>query len=246
MKIQNGTEQPRKTQPEFLVLTVLLFLVFVFGAGWVLFAPKQTFSEDENRALQPAPELSAKSLLDGSFMEDAAAFAGDHFPARRELISLYTTAQFASGKRDVGSNYAASPADGGVYFGSNGHLYEVLLPDKSDTFTQNAQALCNFAEAVDVPVYLLAALPAARSSRRACRSLRRTTASGTNCRSSRIWPATALWWWTRSTRSAVCTVISISKRTITGTPSALTRRISRCAAPWAWRPLRLTITISAP
>lgn len=157
MKIQNGTEQPRKTQPEFLVLTVLLFLVFVFGAGWVLFAPKQTFSEDENRALQPAPELSGESLLDGSFMEDAAAFAGDHFPARRELISLYTTAQFASGKRDVGSNYAASPADGGVYFGSNGHLYEVLLPDKSSTFTQNAQALCNFAEAVDVPVYLLAA-----------------------------------------------------------------------------------------
>ena len=36
-------------------------------------------------------------------------------------------------------------------------MYEVLLPDKSDTFTQNAQALCNFAEAVDVPVYLLAA-----------------------------------------------------------------------------------------
>ena len=157
MKIQNGTEQPRKTQPEFLVLTVLLFLVFVFGAGWVLFAPKQTFSEDENRALQPAPELSAESLLDGSFMEDAAAFAGDHFPARRELISLYTTAQFASGKRDVGSNYAASPADGGVYFGSNGHLYEVLLPDKSDTFTQMAQARRNLAEAVDVPVYLLAA-----------------------------------------------------------------------------------------
>ena len=51
MKIQNGTQQPRKTQPEFLVLTVLLFLVFVFGAGWVLFAPKQTFSEDENLSL---------------------------------------------------------------------------------------------------------------------------------------------------------------------------------------------------
>ena len=80
MKIQNGTEQPRKTQPEFLVLTVLLFLVFVFGAGWVLFAREAgLFPKTRNRALQPAPELSAKSLLDGSFMEDAAAFAGESF-----------------------------------------------------------------------------------------------------------------------------------------------------------------------
>ena len=79
MKIQNGTEQPRKTQPEFLVLTVLLFLVFVFGAGWVLFAPKQTFSEDENRALQPAPELQRQKFAGRLLHGGCRCFCGRPF-----------------------------------------------------------------------------------------------------------------------------------------------------------------------
>ena len=157
MKIQNVKEQWKKCEPEYAVLTVLLLLCFAFGAAWILFAPKEDFSEDENRALEPAPKLSAANVLDGSFMESVEAYVGDHCPLRKEFISLYTASQFAMGKRDVGGNYSAAPAEGGVYFGGEGHLYEVLLPERTGTFEQNAQALANFAEAVDVPVYLLPA-----------------------------------------------------------------------------------------
>lgn len=157
MKIQKVKEEWKKCEPEFAVLTVVLLLFLVIGCAWILFAPKEDFSEDENRALEPTPKLSVSSLLDGTFMDSVEAYVGDHFPMRKQFISLYTTAQYAMGKRDVGGSYTAQPAEGGVYFGKEGHLYEVLLPDRTGTFEQNAQALVNFAKAVDVPVYLLAA-----------------------------------------------------------------------------------------
>ena len=157
MKIQKVKEEWKKCEPEFAVLTVVLLLFLVIGCAWILFAPKEDFSEDENRALEPTPKLSVSSLLDGTFMDSVEAYVGDHFPMRKQFISLYTTAQYAMGKRDVGGNYTAQPAEGGVYFGKEGHLYEVLLPDRTGTFEENAQALVNFAKAVDVPVYLLAA-----------------------------------------------------------------------------------------
>ena len=153
-KIRRGL---RRCQPEYVFVTALLLAFFLAGAGYLIFAPKQDFSEDENRALQAAPELSAEDLLDGSFMDDAEAYVGDHFMLRKEFISLYNAFQYGIGRRDVGSNYSVSPAEGGVYFGREGHLYEVLLPDRTGTFARNAQALAGFAEAVDVPVYLLAA-----------------------------------------------------------------------------------------
>lgn len=157
MKIQKVKEEWKKCEPEFAVLTVVLLLFLVIGCAWILFAPKEDFSEDENRALEPTPKLSVSSLLDGTFMDSVEAYVGDHFPMRKQFISLYTTAQYAMSKRDVGGNYTAQPAEGGVYFGKEGHLYEVLLPDRTGTFEENAQALVNFAKAVDVPVYLLAA-----------------------------------------------------------------------------------------
>ncbi len=157
MKIRNVKEEWKKCEPEFAVLTAVLLVCLVVGCAWLLLAPKEDFSEDENRALEPTPKLSVSTLLDGSFMDSVEAYVGDHFPLRKQFISLYTAAQYAAGKRDVGGNYSTTPAEGGVYFGREGHLYEVLLPDRTGTFEQNAQALVNFAKAVDVPVYLLPA-----------------------------------------------------------------------------------------
>ncbi|HIR48099.1 MAG TPA: hypothetical protein IAB89_10690, partial [Candidatus Caccousia avicola] len=65
MKIQNVKKEWKKCEPEYAVLTVILLLFLVVGAAWIVFAPKEDFSEDENRALEPTPKLSAESLLDG-------------------------------------------------------------------------------------------------------------------------------------------------------------------------------------
>ena len=118
--------------------------------------------------------------------------------------------------------------------------------DKSDTFTQNAQALCNFAEAVDVPVYLLAAPSGSQEQPEGLPVFAPNHSQREELQELKDLAGDSAVVVDTFDALAVCTVISISKRTITGTPSALTRRISRCAAPWAWRPLRLTITISAP
>ena len=157
MKIQNVKREWKKCEPEYAVLTVILLLFLVVGAVWIVFAPKEDFSEDENRALEPTPKLSAESLLDSSFMDSVESYIGDHFPLRKQFISLYNATQYGMGKRDVGGNYSSTPAEGGVYFGRDGHLYEVLLPDRTGIFEENAQALVNFAKAVDVPVYILPA-----------------------------------------------------------------------------------------
>jgi len=143
---------------ERCIVAAFLLLVMVVGSVSLIVLPKAERSEDENRVLQSPPEFSAENLLDGSFMDDTENYVADHFPARREFIALHTQLMLASGKRDVGANYSQVPAEGGVYFGKDGHLYEVLLaPDHTDTFQNNIQALTSFsANAGGLPLTILA------------------------------------------------------------------------------------------
>lgn len=141
--------------PEDLAVTVLLFLVIAAGAFYILLAPKQEFSENENRVLQGVPECTAETLLDGSFADAAENFVNDQFPLRTQFLFLNTVANKAVGRRDLGGNYASEPADGGVYFGKKGHIYEVLLEDRSGTFQRNADALLRVAEKAQVPVWIM-------------------------------------------------------------------------------------------
>lgn len=145
----------KKCAPGSLFSAVLLFASVFAGILWLLFAPKQSFSEDENRVLQSAPRLSLSSLRDGSFMEDAESYVGDHFMLREALVSLNTRVQLWMGKRDLASDYSKTPAEGGVYFGGGGHIYEVLLPDRTGTFSDNISALNFFAKQTELPLYVL-------------------------------------------------------------------------------------------
>lgn len=66
-----------------------------------LFLPKKTTSEKEKRVLAAAPELSAQSLFDGSFEEDAETWFADHAPLRDELVGLQAYYDLASGRNGV-------------------------------------------------------------------------------------------------------------------------------------------------
>lgn len=145
----------KKCGPEAVFVTLLLFGTILAGILWLAFSPKESFSEDENRALQSAPEFSLSSLRDGSFMKSAEDYVGDHFMLREPLVRLNTRVQLLMGKRDLAANYSVAPAEGGVYFGKNGHVYEVLLPDRTGTFKANASALSYFAEKTAMPLYVL-------------------------------------------------------------------------------------------
>ncbi|WP_164918972.1 DHHW family protein [Caproiciproducens sp. NJN-50] len=125
------------------------------GLIWLAAAPKQAFSENENRVLEPAPVPSVDSILSGSFMKSAENYVVDHFPLRDPFVSLNTAEQILLGKRDLAADYSTVPAEGGVYFGKDDHIYEVLLPDKTGIFRNNASALADFAEKSGVSLTIL-------------------------------------------------------------------------------------------
>ena len=143
-KMEAFKESVKQCKPEYLAVTLLLFVTILAGLAYLAFVPKQTFSEEENRALEEIPQLSLENLADGSFMSSAESYVGDHFMLRQAFISLSTTVNLGLGFRDVGGNYSSVPAEGGVYFGGNGHLYEVLLPNKDQVFAQNVKGLAAF------------------------------------------------------------------------------------------------------
>ena len=145
----------KRCGPGTVAVTVMLFLTILIGILYLIFAPKQDFSEDENRVLEPFPRITLESVRDGSFMDSIEAFVGDHFMLRKAFVSLNTRAQLLMGKRDLGSDYSTTPAEGGVYFGKDSHIYEVLLPNRTDTFQRNVAGLKLFSEKVQVPFYML-------------------------------------------------------------------------------------------
>ena len=69
----------------------LLFILFVFGlAAAFILLPDQSYSAMEKRNLSQFPELSARTLADGSFMDGMEDYAADQFPMRNALMQLKT------------------------------------------------------------------------------------------------------------------------------------------------------------
>lgn len=142
-------------RPTALAAALLLAAAILFGLLGLVLLPKQSFSENENRALEPLPVPSFSTVLDRRFMKSVENYVGDHFPLRSFFVTLNTETQLLLGRRDLAGNYGSAPADGGVYFGKNGHLYEVLLPDRSGTFRDNADGLAEFAKKSGVSLTIL-------------------------------------------------------------------------------------------
>ena len=145
----------RECRPAALSAAAILFSVILAGIVLLVALPKRAFSENENRVLEPLPAVTFRGILDGSFMEAAEAYAADHFPFRDAFVTVNTAEQIALGKRDLGADYSADPAQGGVYFGKGGHLYEVLLPERSGIFRANAEALAAFSRRSGIPLTVL-------------------------------------------------------------------------------------------
>lgn len=145
----------KKCEAGHFLVTVGLFLMILVGILYLIFAPKQSFSEDENRVLEPAPQFSLDSVRDGTFMNSIENYVGDHFMLRKAFVTLNTNVQLMIGKRDLAGDYSKIPAEGGVYFGSDHHIYEVLLPNRTDTFVRNVAGLKNFARKTSIPFYVL-------------------------------------------------------------------------------------------
>lgn len=142
---------------ERCIVAVFLLLVMAVGAVSLIVLPKEDFSPDENRMLEEFPSLSGEDLINGTFMTGVENFVSDHFMLRRDFIALHTQIMLASGKKDLASNYGKIPAEGGVYFGENGHIYEVLLPpDRTTVFEDNIKAIAGSSALANLPLTILA------------------------------------------------------------------------------------------
>ena len=90
------------------VLTVSLITAFILCFSvWCLVAPKQTFSENENRALASWPAYSFDTLKDGSYMSGIQTYLSDHFPLRDPFMTLKTKYEMLTGREEINDIYLA-------------------------------------------------------------------------------------------------------------------------------------------
>ncbi|MBQ2794937.1 MAG: hypothetical protein IJF04_02820 [Oscillospiraceae bacterium] len=77
------------------ICTVIVTAVLIFGLGiWAVLKPADDFSESERRPLEQLPELSVKTILNGSFMDNFEDYTNDQFPLRDTFRSVKALAQY--------------------------------------------------------------------------------------------------------------------------------------------------------
>ncbi len=71
-----------------VLLVVILSLVVLALASTLFLSPQKEYTLSERRALAQMPDVSVKTLLNGSFMKDFESFTLDQFPARDSFRTL--------------------------------------------------------------------------------------------------------------------------------------------------------------
>ena len=90
----------------YYVIPVIILWAVLTAFAW--FGPRQEISDSERRPLAQMPEISLKTVLDGSFMADFEDFSLDQFPLRenfRCLKALFHTQVL--GQKDTNGIYLA-------------------------------------------------------------------------------------------------------------------------------------------
>lgn len=89
----------------------ILFVLLVFGFTLLdLFLPDRDFSEWENRELRRMPEITFKTVFNGSFGADYESYMTDQFALRDTLVKLKYLSDRALLKRDAGGVYIGDDA----------------------------------------------------------------------------------------------------------------------------------------
>lgn len=73
------------------LFVILMAAAILLGALGFCLLPGEDFSDSERRLLASFPELSVKSVFDGSFMTEFETYAQDNFPLRDDFRALKST-----------------------------------------------------------------------------------------------------------------------------------------------------------
>lgn len=109
-----------KKKTSAFVWTAVLLLILLLSAG-LLFLPKKEYSEQENRYLEQFPELTLKTVKDGSFMQDFETYVCDHFPLRDAFMTVRTWYERLTGKNQIN----------GIYLCADGYFIEEYAAPKN-------------------------------------------------------------------------------------------------------------------
>lgn len=100
----------------------------------MIFSPSKKESENENRMLEQRPHFSFSSFFDGSFMKDYEKYLTDQFPGRDSIVSMKSSLRKFVGARE----------ENGVYFGSDGFLFEAQTPADKKRIKKTVSAVNKF------------------------------------------------------------------------------------------------------
>lgn len=127
-------------------LTSLVFVLIVFMLTVTnLFAPKLTFSINENRVLSPFPSLSLSNIFGGDFDDQFETWFADHFIARDAWIQAKAAARISVGAIENNS----------VYLGSDGRLIGSYTSINPATANMNISSINDFASENGIQVNVM-------------------------------------------------------------------------------------------
>lgn len=139
----------------YIIFIVLFAALIVLPAVWVFASEDISFSDNENRMLQTAPELSGETVLSGRFQDDLNEYITDQFPARDTWTALGSRIKVLSGMKDIG----------GAYMGKDGSYIEMITEDSVDKakYMQNLALVNSFARRNPLAKTTLLLVPATGS-----------------------------------------------------------------------------------
>ena len=129
---------------KYNIFLSVLFCAFIGGMAVIsLLLPDVEFSPLENRYLQKPPKLSAETLGDGTFMEDAEDYVSDHILGRDFWVAAKAWGERLSGKKE----------NNGVYFAAQDTLINRIDNPDPAKLEQDMAYLDALVGNVSVPVY---------------------------------------------------------------------------------------------
>lgn len=96
---KDAAENNKHRKKADIVYVVLTAAVFAVIAGAMIFLPRSTESELENRKLAEFPKLTKEAVLDGSYAQGIGHFFSDTVPMRDRLMEMASAVQEFTGFR---------------------------------------------------------------------------------------------------------------------------------------------------
>ncbi|MCR5147711.1 MAG: hypothetical protein K6C35_01960 [Eubacterium sp.] len=128
---------------KLIIITFILYIA-VITVGSIILKDRK-FSDMENRTLEQFPEVSAKSIASGSFMDDFEKYMADQIIFKDDFVSLNTTANYLLGQRKIN----------GVYFTDNGMIVQDYQYNEK-ILSDNIRYINSFKEEhPDIPMNML-------------------------------------------------------------------------------------------